>query len=127
MRLTNCLLLVWTTAGLLVGVGPVKIESGLLSGIEENGIRVYRGIPYAAAPEGDLRWRAPRPAPAWKGVRKAEDFGPVCMHSGTRAMSEDCLTLNILDAGKEGWRAVAGHGLDPRRGIPPGIRLVGGL
>ena len=84
MRLANCFLLVWTAAGLLVGAGPVKTESGLLSGVEENGMRVYRGIPYAAAPEGDLRWRAPRLAPAWKGVRKAEEFGPVCMQGGTR-------------------------------------------
>jgi para-nitrobenzyl esterase len=105
MRLANCFLLLSTAAGLVAAAGPVKIESGLLNGVEENGIRVFRGIPYAAAPVGELRWRAPQPAPAWKGVRKAEEFGPVCMQSGTRAMSEDCLTLNIwTPAKKDGER-----------------------
>ncbi len=42
---------------------PVQVEGGLLQGTVEHGLRVYRGIPYAAPPVGDLRWRAPAPAP----------------------------------------------------------------
>ena len=92
-------------AVVLLAAEPVKIESGLLSGVEDSGGQVYRGIPYAAAPVGELRWRAPRPAPAWKGVRAVEKFGPACMQAGSKEMSEDCLTLNVwTPAAKAGAR-----------------------
>jgi Carboxylesterase family len=54
---------------------PVKVEGGLLQGTVEDGLRVYRGIPYAAPPVDDLRWRSPQPAPKWQGVRPADQFG----------------------------------------------------
>ncbi|PYT66869.1 MAG: carboxylesterase, partial [Acidobacteria bacterium] len=50
----------------------VKVEGGLLQGTAEDGLQVYRGIPYAAPPVGDLRWRPPQPAPKWEGVHTAE-------------------------------------------------------
>ena len=53
---------------------PVKVEEGLLQGTFENGVTVYKGVPYAAPPVGDLRWRAPRPPKPWEGVRKADKF-----------------------------------------------------
>jgi para-nitrobenzyl esterase len=92
-------------AGALFAADPVKVDSGLLSGVEENGLRVYRGIPYAAPAVGELRWRAPQPVAVWKGVRPAEKFGPVCMQ-GLRAarpegMSENCLTLNVWTPAKK--------------------------
>jgi para-nitrobenzyl esterase len=59
----------------------VKIESGLLSGTAgttQTSVRVFKGIPFAAPPLGDLRWKAPQPAAKWDGVRKADAFGAPC-------------------------------------------------
>ena len=91
---------------------PLDIETGLLQGIpgRDRSVTVYRGIPYAAAPTGDLRWRAPRPAEPWTGVRDAANFGPMCPQSPQdRAaagidlpLSEDCLNLNVWTAAKDG-------------------------
>lgn len=88
---------------------PVKTESGLVSGVpgSTDEVRVYKGIPYAAPPVGDLRWREPRPPSHWEGVRKADEFSPVCMQqrrgpagASGPAPSEDCLYLNIWTAAK---------------------------
>lgn len=78
----------------------VTVESGELDGDVEDGIRVFEGIPYAAPPVGELRWRAPRPAAPWSGLRQAKEFGPACpqrpsKHIAPVEMSEDCLTLNV--------------------------------
>ncbi|MDQ0558645.1 para-nitrobenzyl esterase [Rhizobium mesoamericanum] len=73
----------------------VGIDSGLLSGETSGIVVVFRGIPYAAPPVGDLRWRNPRPAGKWKGVRNAREFGPSCVQAAPLPQSEDCLTLNI--------------------------------
>lgn len=60
----------------------IKTESGSVSGTASpSGIHIYKGIPYAAPPIGNLRWRAPQPAAHWDGVRKAEEFGPRCISS----------------------------------------------
>ena len=71
-------------------------------GPTEPGLRVFRGIPYAAPPVGDLRWREPQPAAPWKGVRKATEFGPRCVQGPIfddmvfrDQPSEDCLYLNV--------------------------------
>jgi hypothetical protein len=88
---------------------PVKVEGGLLEGTSEDGLTVYRGIPFAAPPVGELRWRAPEPAAKWDGVRHADKFGPVCMQGGPPGqgganqgpgMSEDCLYLNVWTPAK---------------------------
>ena len=85
----------------------VDVSSGTLSGSIENGVRVFRGVPYAAAPIGDLRWRAPQPVPAWPGIRSATAHEPGCTQpvdldttvanfGGVNgAQSEDCLYLTI--------------------------------
>jgi para-nitrobenzyl esterase len=92
--------------------GPVRLDSGLIAGVTgTNGaIRVFRGIPYAAPPVGNLRWRAPEPAAHWDGVRQADQFGAICMQPAFRGapggnaatnppkMSEDCLFLNVWTA-----------------------------
>ncbi len=62
--------------GLAQTPAPVMIEDGLVQGTSEAGLTVYRGIPFAAPPVGDLRWRAPQPAAKWEGVRMADKFGP---------------------------------------------------
>ncbi len=78
----------------------VKIDTGLLLGTVEDGLSIYRGIPYAAPPVGNLRWRPPQPAAAWDGVRPATEFGRACMQTNPAianlpAPSEDCLYLNV--------------------------------
>lgn len=83
----------------------VQIAQGALAGRDEHGLAVFRGIPFAGAPVGEWRWRPPRPAPSWRGVRDAGSFGPVCpqvLQPGyskealeSRPMSEDCLHLSI--------------------------------
>ena len=81
--------------------GPeVRTAQGKLRGTTQDGIRVFRGIPFAAPPVGALRWRPPQPAAAWDGVRDAAAFGPICpqpVRPGAPEMpqSEDCLSLNI--------------------------------
>jgi len=63
---------------------PVHLDTGSVSGISANdpSVRVFKGIPFAAPPVGDLRWRAPQPAAHWEGVRKADQFGPNCTAGG---------------------------------------------
>jgi para-nitrobenzyl esterase len=84
----------------------VEIDTGLITGApgRDPEITVYKGIPYAAPPVGDLRWKAPQPAHSWSGVRKMDAFGAACPQPGgmVRGMpqSEDCLTLNIWTGAK---------------------------
>ena len=80
----------------------VKLDSGMVSGSagSTSDMRIYKGIPFAAPPVGDLRWRAPQPAPHWEAVRKADAFGPTCTQGNGNGSSEDCLYLNVWTAAK---------------------------
>src|SRR5512146_2947339 len=85
-----------------------KVEQGVLQGTVEEGLTVYRGVPFAAAPVGDLRWRPPQPAAKWDGVRVADKFAPQCVQRAFSrpgeqppAMSEDCLYLNVWTPAKK--------------------------
>jgi para-nitrobenzyl esterase len=78
------------------------VDGGSLAGTAHDGLAVYLGVPYAAPPVGDLRWRPPQPVPAWPGVRNADHFAPACLQTGVSmpgepppATSEDCLYLNV--------------------------------
>lgn len=78
----------------------VNAPAGRLRGAAEGEVRVFRGVPYAQAPVGDLRWRAPERAVRWRGVRDATQFGAACMQPASRffdypQVSEDCLFLNV--------------------------------
>ncbi|GEP38480.1 carboxylic ester hydrolase [Nocardioides psychrotolerans] len=80
----------------------VETDDGLLQGIDHEGVRSWRGIPFAAPPLGDLRWRAPQAAAPWEGGRDATQFGADCLHPPSLAStltstltSEDCLFLNV--------------------------------
>jgi para-nitrobenzyl esterase len=84
----------------------VRVESGELQGVVDDGVASFNGIPFAAPPVGDLRWRPPQPAPKWTGVRQAADFGANCMQGRfgpppapgappAPVPSEDCLFLNV--------------------------------
>ena len=81
---------------------PVKVQEGLVQGTLEDGLTVYRGIPFAAPPVGELRWKAPQPAEKWEGVRQATKFAPAPMQGGNppSGKSEDCLYLNIWTPAK---------------------------
>ncbi len=89
-----------------VSAQPVSIDTGQLDGPTlANGVRVWKGIPFAAPPLRDLRWKAPQPAARWDGVYHADRFAPMCLqplrnrtmnhYFGNEATSEDCLYLNI--------------------------------
>ncbi len=96
------------------GANPdlVRVDGGQVSGVNgyQEGIRVFKGIPYAQAPVGDLRWRAPKPPAPWEGVRAADKFGAACMQtpypegspyrSAAEPVSEDCLYLNVWTPAK---------------------------
>ena len=83
----------------------VKTDAGYISGLQENGLRVYLGIPFATPPIGDLRWRPPAPLQPWDGIRDAKAFSanPPQPPSGSpvpATMSEDCLYLNVWTPAK---------------------------
>ena len=112
----------------------VKTANGTLQGTEVSGLREFKGIPYAAPPVGDLRWREPQPAANWQGIRKADHFShkpmqkPIFGDMNFRAdsTSEDCLYLNVWTPARSakanlpvlvyfyGGGLAAGDGSEPR-------------
>ena len=86
------------------------VDTGSLQGAIEYNMHVFKGIPYAAPPVGDLRWRPPQPAVPWNGVRDASQFGDSCPQPYVKTLSsgldlpgnEDCLKLNVFAPQKLG-------------------------
>jgi para-nitrobenzyl esterase len=76
---------------------PIKVNEGLLQGMYEDGLTVYKGVPFATPPVGELRWCAPKPPQKWDGVKQATKFAPAPMQGGNSpsGKSEDCLYLNV--------------------------------
>jgi para-nitrobenzyl esterase len=110
--ITGCVLAV--TAVLPAAVpDPVHLESGSISGTTgaSGEVRIFRGIPYAAAPVGSLRWKAPQPVARWDGVRKADEYGARCMQGG---------------GGAAGRAGAAGRGGDAGRGAAEGRQGAAG-
>ncbi len=103
-KLANCVLLLMSATIFAESSAPqVKIKSGTVEGKKIGTVRAFLGIPYAAPPVGDLRWKAPAPVAKWSGVRKATDFGAYCLQGDVfgdmnfrgATGSEDCLFLNV--------------------------------
>ena len=112
----------------------VKTQYGILEGFEEDGVKKFLGVPFAQAPVGDLRWKAPQPLQAWEGIREAKQFGNDPMQLNVfgdmqfrgAGRSEDCLYLNIWTTATNtadalpvliyfnGGGLMAGSGSEPR-------------
>jgi para-nitrobenzyl esterase len=128
----------------------VKTRLGTVEGKDDGKVKTFLGIPFAAPPVGDLRWKAPAPAAKWSGVKKTTEFGSHCLQGNVfgdmvfhdPGGSEDCLTLNVWVADKHvdpklpvmvwiyGGGFVAGTTSETRHGgvdeLPPrGLRFPG--
>jgi len=106
----------------------VRVDTGELQGVVDDGVVSYKGVPFAAPPVGELRWRPPQPAAPWKGVRQASEFGAACMQgrfgpppppgapAAAGGPSEDCLYLNV-------WRPASAA---PAAKLPVMVWIYGG-
>ncbi len=125
-----------TVVGVTTAKDLVQTANGTVEGqgAQPSGVRIFRGIPFAQPPIGDLRWREPQPVKNWKGVRQAKDFGPRCMQARiyddmifrSNGVNEDCLYLNVWTPAKSnrerlpvlvyfyGGGFVSGDGSEPR-------------
>ncbi len=99
-----------------------QVETGSIQGATEYNMNVFKGIPYAAPPAGDLRWRPPQPAASWSGIRDASKFGNSCPQPNLKNEnkglglpgSEDCLNLNVFTP------------QNPGKGLPVMVWIHGG-
>lgn len=136
------LLALFFSLGAMSQSGPqVTYRDGTVEGIDSSGVKIFRGIPFAQPPVGDLRWKAPQPVKAWTGVRPAKAFAPDPeqrnvygdMQFEGSGKSEDCLYLNVWTPARSmdeklpvliyfnGGGLVAGSGSEPRY---QGLRLA---
>lgn len=117
-------MIVLAAPSLFSQAGIVGTDSGRLQGVTQSGIESFKGVPFAAPPVGELRWRAPQPVKPWSGVRNADAYSADCMQVpfpsdaaplGTKP-AEDCLYLNV-------WRPA---GTKPDAKLPVMFWIYGG-
>jgi para-nitrobenzyl esterase len=89
----------------LADINRAQVTGGTVSGVVTDGISIFKGVPFAAPPVGDLRWKAPAPVVPWSGVKAANSFANACMQApnsqgNTAPVSEDCLYLNVWSPAK---------------------------
>jgi para-nitrobenzyl esterase len=110
-RYSQAVFLCFLAAATAFAADRVKTVNGVLESTAppKDGVRSFKGIPFAAPPVGDLRWKEPQPVKNWADARNADQFGPRCMQrSGgdywfrSNGMSEDCLYLNVWTPAKPG-------------------------
>lgn len=133
------LVFVWASLWLLVSCGyrtsVLNVQGGRIQGVPSNkeGVVVFKGIPYAAPPLGELRWQPPQTVQSWEGIRVCDTFGPICPQpgnkpgtfygdefywAGTPEESEDCLYLNV-------WAPAKSLG-KPGSALPVALWIHGG-
>ncbi|PVM83428.1 carboxylesterase/lipase family protein [Caulobacter endophyticus] len=106
----------------MIAAPVAKVEGGALQGAVVDGVIAFKGVPYAAAPVGNLRWRAPRPAKPWSGLRDASTMAPDCIQGRMPGspepapQSENCLYLNV-------WRP---DGVKAGKRLPVMVWIHGG-
>ncbi len=102
-------LMIFAVAPAAAQISTANVTGGIVEGIVKDDVASFKGIPFAAPPVSDLRWRSPQPVKPWDGVRKADSYAPGCMQDtglisklgGTPNISEDCLYLNVWTGAKK--------------------------
>ena len=110
MKLIFLVVILLSATGVVSATDQVRTANGVVEGrgTQRSGVRIFRGIPFAQPPTGELRWREPQPVKNWNGVRQTVDFGPRCMQAPifddmrfrSNGVSEDCLYLNVWTPAK---------------------------
>ena len=131
-RVTRLLVCSLAALAAAIGVGTVahsqapavvRVDSGELQGVVADGVASFKGIPFAAPPVGDLRWRPPQPVAKWTGVRQAAEFGADCMQ-GRFGPPPAAGGRQRARAGRCRCASGGGPQVRPRRGFRPRIACI---